>query len=133
VRGYRITARGWMGRRAFAWMLAYVFVLHSVLAPIAVLAAAAKDTLGGTSFIEICSGRAPLATGADQINHVQHDTVCKHCMGCAPMAVLPPDEAPAHIAAVVATREIRWLALAQPDPDGPLLSGRGARGPPRTA
>jgi hypothetical protein len=120
-------------QRAFAWLVAYAFVLQSVLAPIAVLAAAAPTSADGTSFIEICSGRAPLAAGTDRLNPMQHDAGCKHCMGCIPVALLPPDVVPERLGTVAPVTPVRWFTLTAPDPDGPLLSGRGARGPPQAA
>jgi hypothetical protein len=116
--------------RAIAWVTAYALVLQAVLAPIVALAAAAPDARGSAAF-EICLDHALAATDFDQVPGLpqQHDEACKHCIACGLDASLPPDHVITRTVAE-AVSDVGWLAVAQPDPDGPLLSGRSARGPP---
>jgi len=112
-------------------VVAYAFVLQAVLAPVATLAAAARDNLDATAFIEICTEHAAPADAVDPLHQAaQQDVACKHCIGCASVAVLPPADASAPVGAVAAVSRIHWAAASPRDPTGPLLSGRSARGPP---
>jgi len=119
-------------RRAFAWALAYAFVLQVILAPVAALAAAARDNLDATAFVAICTEHAVRAGAIDPAHQAaQQDVACKHCIACVSFAVLPPDDAPARTGVVAVTSRVHWVAAAPRASPAPLLSGRSARGPPQ--
>lgn len=121
-------------RRAFAWAIAYAFVLQVILAPVAALAAAAHDSLDATAFVQICTGHPAAADTIDPARQAaQQDATCKHCIGCVSVAVLPPDDDFARAGIVAVTSRIDWVAATPRDPTSPLLSGRSARGPPQHA
>jgi hypothetical protein len=116
--------------RAAAWVVAYAFVLQTVLAPIAA-AAATQAAPADSAAIVLCAEHAEALdqTGKQPIAPHDHGAICKFCIGCPSNALLAPDNF-ASAGVDFAIIAIRWHAVFSPGPDRDFLSGKQARGPP---
>jgi hypothetical protein len=128
---YRSTGKGKsIFSRAAAWLVAYAFVLQTVLAPIAA-AAASRTAQADPAAVVLCAEHAEALdqTEKQPIAPHDHEAICKFCIGCPSNALLAPDTfagASVHFAITA----VRWHAVFAADSNRSFLAGKQARGPP---
>jgi hypothetical protein len=113
--------------QAMAWLAAYAFVLHAVLAPIAAAASGGGPTNAALGVI--CAEHLDAADpGTPSLPH-DVDGICKFCVGCPAAALLTPQGV--STAALEATvSPIRWAQSERFAADKDRLANKQARGPP---
>jgi hypothetical protein len=114
--------------RAMAWLAAYAFVLHVVLAPIAAAAASGGGPTNAALGV-ICAEH--LDTTDPRTPSAPHDVdgTCKFCVGCPAAALLTPQGA-ATLSLEPTISPIRWAELEPFAADKDRLANKQARGPP---
>jgi hypothetical protein len=123
----RTRSKSLLGQAA-AWLAAYAFVLHVVLAPIAG-AAATGATPANAALGIVCAEHTDAVDPAAPAAPHDLDGICKFCVGCPAAALLTPQGVTtASLEATISP--IRW-ALSEPfAADKNRLANRQARGPP---
>ena len=115
--------------RAAVLLVAYAFVLQTVLAPVA---AAATTRLVPTDTVPVvvCAEHAQAQDETQPISPHGHMTICQFCLGCLASAFLTPDTRANGAAIALGVTPIRWQAVPRFVSDRDFLAGNPARGPP---
>ena len=113
--------------RAAAWLVAYAFVLQSVLSPIA--AAAARPVPADSAQLVLCVEHTEALDQTQPIAPHDHEVLCKFCIGCPANALLAPDTL-ASAGVDFAISPIHWHAVSHFVSDRDFFAGKQARGPP---
>ena len=113
--------------RAAAWLAAYAFVLHIVLAPLASVALGGTPATAGLDII--CAEHADAANPGTPAAPHEQDRICKFCVGCPAAALLTPQ---GFVTAALepTVSPIRWVRFAPIADDKDRLANKQARGPP---
>jgi hypothetical protein len=116
--------------RAAAWLVAYAFVLQTVLAPIAA-AAATRTTQVDPAAVVLCAEHSEALdqTEKQPVAPHDHEAICKFCIACPSNALLAPDTF-AGASVDFAITAMRWQAVFAADPNCSFFAGKQARGPP---